>query len=254
MSLRFNEKSHRYWMDKKPTTGVTTLLKSGLPIPGLMYWSARTVAEYVAENYESVGDMLRTGGPGPTIGFLKGTPWAKRDEAAVKGTAVHALAERVIHGTEVDVPEHLHDYVQGYVDFLDAFKVEPILTEKSCGNRRWWYTGRFDTVARIDGAVTLLDLKAGKGVYGSTALQCAAYARAEFYVEDDDIDTEYPMPVIERIAVAHVTDGGTTLHDLGDIDEAFKIFTHVQYLAKQKDRIDAFLSEPVEPPTQKDVA
>jgi hypothetical protein len=50
VTLKFSEKAHRYWCDGKPIPGVTTLIKGGLPAPALVYWSARSVAEYVADN------------------------------------------------------------------------------------------------------------------------------------------------------------------------------------------------------------
>lgn len=244
MTLRFSAKAHRYTMDGRSVPGVTTLLGKGLPKPAIPYWAAKTVAEYVIANPEGV-EALRAMGDGPAVQALKAIPWQKRDEAAVCGTDVHALAERVIHGETVDVPDHLAAHVEGYAHFLDEWSIEPLLTEKSCANRKWFYAGRFDAIVKIDDAVTLLDVKTSKGVYGETALQTAAYARTEFYVDDDDPDTEIPMPTIERIGVAHVTDAGTEYHDLGDIDTAFKIFTHVQYVAKQVDVIKTLISEPL---------
>ena len=93
----------------------------------------------------------------------------------------------------------------------------------------------------------MLDNKTSKGVYGETSLQCSAYSKAEFYVNDDDPDTEYPMPHIDRIGVIHITEAGSTIHDLGDIKKSFKIFTHVQYLANQTDYIKNLVSEPLQP-------
>lgn len=33
MSLKFNQKVHRYWMDGKPVSGATTLIGNGIPKP-----------------------------------------------------------------------------------------------------------------------------------------------------------------------------------------------------------------------------
>lgn len=248
MSLKFSAKAHRYWMDGKPAPGVTTILGKGIPKPAIPYWAARTVAEYVADEPEKV-EALRAAGRDPMVAALKGVPWTKRDEAAVRGTAVHDLAERVIHGEAVEVPEHLAGYVEGYVRFLDEFGVEPILTEKSVGNREHWYAGRFDAIVRIPrwrGGVGLLDLKTSTGVYGETALQNAAYAHAEFYVEDDDPNTEIPLPEIDWIAVAHVTEYGTSLYDLGDKGAAFAEFLAAKKVADTTDRRKNLIGDPVQ--------
>lgn len=245
MTLKFSPGNHSYWLDKKRVPGVTTLIGKGLPKDALMYWSARTVAEYVAQNPDEV-ETLRGLGEGPMIAALKGIPWQKRDEAAVRGTDVHAIAEKVVHGEPVDVPEHLLAHVQGYVDWLDKFAATPVLTERSVANREHKYAGRFDLIADIAGTRYLLDVKTSKGVYGSTALQCSAYRNAEFYVDDDDPDTEHPMPEgIERLGVLHVTENGTELRPLDSTENPWRDFLHVAWVARRRDKIDGYIHDAV---------
>lgn len=250
-TLKFSEKAHRYWLNGKPIPGVTTLINKGLPKPALTYWSAKCVAEFVIDKPEQV-EALRQMGRGPAIAALKNVPWQERDEAAIRGTAVHALAEDVIHGREVDVPEHLLAHVEGYVRWLDAFGVEPLLTERQVANRKWWYAGTFDAIVRIGGETWGLDWKTSKAVYGSTALQVAAYMGAEFYVDDDG--EEQPLPEVDRIGVVHVTDAGTRLHPFKDREAAWKDWLHVAWVANSVPRIDDQLEEALDAPTQEAVA
>lgn len=234
MTLKFTPASHRYWLDKKPCPGVTTLIKGGVPMPALPYWSAKCVAEYVADNPAQIA-QLREMGRGPMVAALKETPWQARDTAAVRGTDVHALAEKLVHGVAVDVPAELEDYVSGYVRWLDTWQPVPILTERSVGNRQHWYAGRFDLIADIADVRWLLDVKTAKAVYGDNALQTDAYRHAEFYVDDDDPDTEHPMPEgIERLGVLHVRPDGTDLVELDSSGEPFKDFLHAAFTAKRK--------------------
>lgn len=233
MSLKYSDKAHRYWLDGRPVPGVTTILGKGIPKPALPYWAAKSVAEYVADQPDKV-EALRGAGRDPMVAALKGVPWTKRDEAAVRGTAVHALAEEVVQGREVEVPEHLLGYVEGLVVWLDEFLVHPILTERSCANRTHKYAGRFDFLGTIDALgpeIWLLDWKTSKGIYGETALQTAAYASAEFYVEDGDPNTELPLPHVDRIGVVHVTEFGSTLYDLGTPEAAFPYFLAAKSVA-----------------------
>ena len=246
MSLTFNAKAHRYTLDGKKVTGVTTILSQGIPKPALAPWAAKSVAEWVTDN-EADLEAFRRMGREPLVQALKNVPWQKRDEAAIRGTDVHAIAERLVHGESVEVPAHLVAHVEGYAKLLDQFNIEAILTEKSVANRKLWYAGRFDLIAKFRGEVWMLDNKTSKGIYGETSLQCAAYSKSEFYVSDDDADTEYPMPEITRIGVIHITETGSTIHDLGDIKKSFKIFSHVQYLANQTDYIKGLVSEPLTP-------
>jgi hypothetical protein len=249
VTLKFNAKTHRYWLDSKPIPGVTTLLGKGLPKPALPYWAARTVAEYVADNPDGV-EAFRSTGRGPMVAALKEIPWQKRDEAAVRGTDVHALAERIIHGEAVEVPEHLAGHVEGYVHWLDAFGVEPIVTEVPVANRAHWWAGKPDAIVRLGGEVWLLDWKTSSGVYGETGLQTAAYARAEFYAATPD--DEQPLPRIERTGVVHITADGSQLYPLArnpeEIDEAYGVFRHIAYVANRTDWIKGLIGDPMPEP------
>lgn len=260
MSLKFSEKAHKYWLDGSPVPGVTTLIGKGIPKPALPYWAARTVAEYVADNPDGV-EALRGTGRGPMVAALKGIPWQKRDEAAVRGTDVHDLAERIIHGQTVEVPEHLTEHVEGYVRWLDAFDVEPIITEVPVAHREHWWAGKPDAVVRFGrgpwaGRVALLDWKTSSGVYGETALQTAAYASAEFYAPTPD--DERDMPDIECTGVVHVTAGESLLYPLADspqdINEAYGVFRHVAYVAKRGDWIKDRIGDPMTTPSTEDDA
>lgn len=235
--LKFSEKAHRYWLHGKPIPGVTTLLSKGLPKPALMYWSAKMVAEYVADQPEAV-DQLRSMGRNPMVAALKSVPWESRDQAAVRGTEVHRLAERVVNGDEVEVPEHLLPYVEGYAKLIDQLDLHPLLTEFQIVNQRWWYAGTGDLLAMVGGRTLLLDLKTSRSIYGSVALQVAAYANAEAYVDDDGLAR--PIPHVDGIGAIHVTDAGSTLHEFPDQAEAWKTFQHVAWLATRIPTIDSW--------------
>lgn len=246
MSLKFNEATHRYWLDKKPVPSVTTLIGKGLPKEMLVRWAAKSAAEYAAENLNDLAAMT----PAERVTVIKGAPFAKRDEAAVRGTDVHALAEQLVHGNEVEVPAHLADYVRGFADFIDTFAVTPVLTEKSAANRDYFYAGRFDLIADMGGTRWLLDVKTSKGVYAETALQLAAYRGCEFYVTDDDPDTEYPMPEVERVGVLHVTPDGTCLYPMAGGADPWEAWLAVMTVAKKRADIDTFRLDPIYTPEE----
>lgn len=252
MSLRMVEKTHRYYLDGKLVPGVTTILGKALPKPALTYWSAKMVAEWVINNPEGV-EQLRAMGDGPAIAALKQVPWEKRDQAAIRGTDIHALAEKIIHGEHTEVPDHLLGYVDGYVRWLEAFDVTPVLTEQPVASRQWKYGGKFDAVVEFGrgkwkGRAPLVDWKTSSGVYGEVALQTAAYALAEFYAPS--VDLECTMPYIDCTAVVHITDGETTLYPLAtnktELAEHFRVFTHATYLAAKVDYIKGLVGEPME--------
>lgn len=254
MTLKFNANVHRYWLDGQPIPGVTTLIKGGVPAPALMYWSAKSVAEWVADHPDQC-ESLRQMGRYKMVAALKETPWEQRDTAAIRGTEVHDLAEQLVHGKEVEVPHALAGHVDGYVRFLDAFQPRPILTEKSCANRTHWYAGRFDLIAEIAGVIWMLDAKTARAVYGDNALQVDAYRNAEFYVEDDDPDTHLPLPEgIERLGVLHIRADGTDLIPLESNGDPFRDFLHAAWTAKRKAQRDGYVGDPIPAPVKEAVA
>lgn len=219
---------HQYRLDGDWVPGVTTIIRGGVPAPALVWWAGETVAKYVAANLDEVNRKLQIEGADELIGYLARVPGKVRDQAGIKGTAVHKLAEHLVHGEDVEpATAELLTYAQHYARFLDRFRVEPELTEAMVANRSSWYAGKFDLLARIGSETWLLDVKTARGVYGEVSLQCAAYARAEFYLATDPdlpVPVEVPMPHIDRIGVIHCTAEGADLHDLGSITEAFEEF------------------------------
>jgi hypothetical protein len=249
MTLKFSPASHRYWLDGKPITGVTTLIKGGLPAPALMYWSAKTVAEWVADNEDAVAG-LRNMGRGPMIAALKETPWQARDEAANRGTEVHALAEKLVAGEEVDVPEPIAGHVESCVRFLDEWHVTPIITETSVAHRAHWWAGRLDMIGSLpDGRIICWDWKTTRsGIFAETAFQLAAYSHAQFYVTDDDIDTEIAMPTIDECKAVWLRADGYDVIPCQADDAVYNEFRHMAYVAQTAKRMKSYVGAPEEPP------
>lgn len=230
-------KGHSYYVDGVKFDGVTTLIKGGLPSPALMYWSARTVAEYVADNLEQVTAMAPMG-RNSIVAALKETPWTKRDAAAAKGTDVHTLAEKLIHGEQVDVPEEIAGYVESCVKFLDEWNVRPVVVEATVASRRWRYAGTLDAVADLtdpkDGDVrAIYDYKtSASGIWPETAYQLAGYRNAEVYVDTNG--DEQPMAdlgITRGYGVWLRSDGYDVLPvDCGE--QTYKAFLHIAYVAR----------------------
>lgn len=269
---------HRYTIDGEKAIGVTTAIGQGVPKPALVGWAARTVAEFTLDRLEQGPDgqilanrlvqdlrafnktrkwQEKLQGDLPRIGLAKllgQVQYAARDEAAIKGTDVHALAHRLAEGEKVDVPEPLVGHVDAYMRFLDEWDVEVELTEFIVGHRRWEYAGTGDLIATlVDGARWLLDIKtSGSGVYGETGLQLAAYGNAEFYLADDG--TEQPLPPIDRYGVVWVRADGYDLVPFDVEPNDFRAFLYALSTARwvaERDAKDAprpIKGEALQPP------
>jgi hypothetical protein len=241
-------KGHKYTLDGKPVTGVTTLIGGGLPKPALVGWGIRSVAEYAADHLDQLVQMQPMG-RNALVAALKQSPYSERDKAANRGTEVHTLAEKLVRGEEVEVPDALAGHVESYVRFLDDWQPDPVLVEFAGANRKWWYAGTGDLVAWIGGDLWLLDVKTAKGVYGDNALQVDAYRNFEFYLGADG--AEHPMPEgITRLGVIHVRADSYDLVPLDSTGEPFRDFTHAAWIAKREKNIRGYVGIPLPHPTR----
>lgn len=243
-------RGHRYEIDGQHADGVTTLISKGLPKPQLTYWAAKSVAEHVADNLDQI--VLWQGLRRDTlITELKGVPWAKRDAAAAKGTEVHSLAEKLSKGEEIDVPEHLAGYVDACIRFLDEWQVQPVLTEAVIASRKWSYCGTIDGIADFVTQERLAyDFKtSASGIFGETALQIAAYAHADVYLDNDG--NEQPVSdlgIQGGLGVWLRADGRYEVYPMDISEPVFKAFLYVSHVARLMDGMKEWKGAPLTSP------
>lgn len=244
-------RGHSYTIDGVRADGVTTLLGDGLAKPALINWAANATAGYAVDHW----DELAAETISKRLDLLKKARYADLDQAARRGTEVHTLAEKLVQGKEVDVPDALAGHVESYVRFLDDFEPEPILVEAVVGNRKWRYAGTLDLVARIDGEVWLLDVKTSRsGIFPEVALQLALYRWAEMYVGQDG--EEHPMADlgITRSAAIHVRADGYDLIPLETGEAVYRDAQHVIWVARMTKRWAEWRGDALTPPQTEKIA
>lgn len=245
---------HWYTWRGEKFPSVTKVLGDTLPKPALIPWAARSVAEFVADNPIEV-EALRSTPRETMVNELKETPYRERDAAANRGTEVHALAEKLVKGEEVEVPPELSGYVNAYVKFLDEWQPRPVLVEATVANLRWGYAGQLDLVADLpNGERAVMDLKTSKGVYPETSVQCAAYRHAEIYLDEDDNEHQLADLKINASYVVHVRADGYFVHPLDTSEDGpFKVFLHLLWLSKRiGDAMKPWLGDPADAPRKDD--
>lgn len=217
---------HAYFLDDEQVPGVTTILGDGVPKPALVNWAATTTAGYAVDNWADLAELT----PSKRLRELERARYAERDAAANRGTKIHALAHELAAGVEVDVPEEIVGHVDAYLEFAEAYGVVELVTEATVVNRTWRYMGTLDALVEVDGEVWLVDWKSGgKGIYPEVALQLAAYAYAETYL---DGDVERPLPNIDRAVAVWLRADGYDVYPVDISPSTFRTFLYAQQVAK----------------------
>jgi hypothetical protein len=236
-------KNHAYYLrdasgEERKLDGVTTLIGEGIPKPALVNWAGNVTSDYAVDHWDELSRLPLS----KRLAELKGARFKDRDTAAQRGTDVHALAERVIAGEEVEVSDELAPHVNSAVRFIDEWEFEPILTETTVFSVKYGYAGTMDLVGRsrrLDelmgrSCVAIADWKTSRsGIYGEAALQLSAYANADFYQGPDGLD--HPMSelgITDALGLWIRPDG----YDVFPMDigpETFKFFRFAQTLARR---------------------
>jgi hypothetical protein len=192
--------------------GVTTIINGGVP-KHLEKWAAEQTANYAVDNWDELAGVK----PSTRLSRMMKARFDDRDTAAARGTKVHSLAEKLIRGEKVSVPDELRGHVESCVRFMNEWDVEPVLTEFTAISYTHGYAGTGDLVADLAHEVYLdrterwiLDYKTSRsGVFGETALQLAGYRYADAWADADGVETE-PLEV-DRAGVVHIRADGYSL-------------------------------------------
>lgn len=215
---------------------VTTVLGVALNKPALPAWAARTVAEQAMAELPKLVRMSRTQRD-DAVKWLKGRPYAQRDEAASAGTKAHALAESYILQEPYEVPSPDSDLgktLGQFVRFLNEWKPEFAATEALVVNRTDEWAGTLDAIATVPSLGNKLmvwDWKTSRtGPYPEWSLQIAAYSRAETLWLPDG--TEHPMPKIDGAAVLRLRPEFYAVHEVtADLDGLYERFKAARDIA-----------------------
>lgn len=229
--------------------GVTTLLGNGMRKEALENWAANETAGYAVDHWDELAEMPMS----KRHEVLKKARYQVRDEAARRGTEIHRLAEMLLKGEEVQVPDELAAHVNSAVLFMNEWQVEEIITETSVYHVRGNYAGTLDMAFRsalFPGKVFLGDWKTSRsGIYGETALQLEAYSRADAYVDADGFDQSVSdLGITDHVAI-WVRSDGYDVFPMSRGDDVFRTFQYVAEVARRtggKDRpLDALKGAPL---------
>jgi len=205
-SRRYGKSGHAYYIDDVKVDGVTTILNA-LP-KSLTQWAADAGANYAVEHWEELTEQTLT----KRLDAIRYAHREIKNTAAMRGTEIHTLGEKLYGGLPIEVPPEHRGPVEAYARFLDDWEIEPIASETPVVNLTYRYGGTADLwchIGKRDGVRALVDLKTGNNVYESTVLQLTGYRNAELWqpVKGDAKQrqaSEAPLPPVDEVWVAHI--------------------------------------------------
>lgn len=166
-----NQKSQRragfYWQKKTPLVTVTEVLKV-INKEQLMHWYGKEVYYALAKN------------PGLSERDALAAPYSTSKTAADRGTTIHSIVEAYTVGNTVETIPEFQPYVDALYKWGNEYKPEFLEREKTVYSFKYGYAGTLDALIKVNGRITLLDIKTGKYLYPEVSLQLSAYKNALF--------------------------------------------------------------------------
>lgn len=262
--VRKNTAKGHYYLDAdtgERVKGVTTIVGDGMPKPALLNWAGEATAEYAVDNWDDLAGLSYS----ERFKRIKGGRYERRDAAANRGTAVHAMAERLTAGEKVTVPDELTGYVESCVRFLDDFDVRAEFVEAVVYSETHRHVGTTDLIGWVllpdmpeyehihrgeDGySLGLFDWKTSKsGIFGDVALQLVAYRHSEHLIVPDSGEV-IDMPEVDFTAGIHLTARGYSFVPLETGPDVYRDFLYIKEVARVVGGLRDLVGDVIVPPT-----
>ena len=243
-------RGHSYYLGDRKLDGVTTLISNGLPKPALVKWAANSAADLACDEWDTLAGLPIS----ERRKRIAGAPDAKRNAAAVRGTRIHALAEPLSMGKQVNVPDELAGHVESCVRFLDEWNPEIRYVEAPVYHEKYLYAGTLDLLADIGGETWLLDYKtSASGAYGDTAFQLSAYRFATHLLDDQDEGLDpvvVTMPKVDKCGVVWLRADGYDLYEYTADESVWRQFLYIQQVAKAAEMSRDYKGDALTPPVR----
>jgi len=185
--FKFHEKTHTYFLDGEPMTGVTTVL-SVINKPALVQWAANCACDYIEEKVKEAGwQVITTEYLDTLVKEARTAHNRKRDKAADEGKIAHKCCEIwiadgstpdtvEIDGVTYQVTPRIAAMRDSFIAWATTNAVKFTASEKRVYSVKHFTAGTLDFACEIDGVKYIGDIKTTSGIYDRTPFaQTAAY-------------------------------------------------------------------------------
>lgn len=231
--------------DPHKLIGVTTALDI-LAKPGLTGWAGRVTAEYAVDHWARLSKLEVSA----RLEELRNVQYHTKRRAAMKGTDLHKVAEKLVRGEQVYVPDEARPEAEALARWLDREEYTGWGGEVPCVNLTHRYAGTLDNAGILGrrGIRALVDFKRTNRIYEENVYQLAAYRFTDLWYPDG-LASETPTPAFDGAYVVHITPDGVELVPVEADEEAFNEFLYVLQVARDQTAIrdDSRIGQPLEP-------
>lgn len=161
--FHFDAATHSYFLDGRPMTGVTTIL-GVLGKPALINWAAKMATEYVGGKW--MANIAYSGGEiAQVLEEARVAHTRKKEDAAQKGTDLHALVEEYVRGCiEANNGKPMLAYREAdkigqFIDWAIKENVRFLASERRMYSKKLFVAGTVDIVFEKDGKTYIGDIK-----------------------------------------------------------------------------------------------
>lgn len=226
-----------YEVDGERYPSVTHIL-TAIAKPALIAWSANAERAACTEAAADLYQEWTAQTPPPimprdwylsTLTARLGAVKAHQKELAKAGeigTEAHKLIEWTMKsalgidaGPKPAVSEKALWAFMAFEDWAKSVALKPVLVEQTVYSKVHGYAGTMDLLARVNGVLTLVDFKTGKGIYPESFLQSAAYQTALVEMGHD----QPAAGLIVRLPKVD-TDPAFEVGDVPPVDELMPVF------------------------------
>ena len=173
-NIEYDGRKHQYKLEGITCAGVSTISEFR-PSPFLIPWAAKMVVEHLKDKREAIAKMTQEEFDALLLEAKK-MHRTKSAEATDIGTRAHEACEKIIKGEKPVIQKDIENPVFQFLEFEKAHKVEWVCTEKIVCAPSVLVAGRLDSLAFVDGILSLVDLKTSSRISESYFLQCAGYS------------------------------------------------------------------------------
>ena len=159
--------------------------------------------------------------------IYKDAPLWQMETAAERGTAVHRATEMLDKTGTAEISEDYAPYLKAYAAFLQEHDVEWELIEHSDYHPSHGYAGTIDRYGKVDGFITLLDIKTTYTVYKPL---CSASLNLYRLM------LEAREKAVERLLILHLKKDGTYKLIKFDFDDGVPLALITLHNALKKKR------------------